>query len=96
MNLEFTGNTFMSNSPSFFLQEFAPRGTVVFNYNDVTVTTGGGQLMTHWGSNDTRSMRFERLEMKGNKFKGVKNESDLLRNVTNVRKRKVSSNAISR
>ena len=41
-------------------------------------------------------MRFDQLEIKGNKFKGVNSEKDLLRNITNVRKRKVSSNTISR
>ena len=96
MHLNFTGNTFKSSNATFFLQEFPPRGQVVFNYNDVTVTPGRGQFMSHWGKNDTRSMRFDLLEIKGNKFKGVNSEKDLLRNITNVRKRKVSSNSINR
>lgn len=96
MHLNFTGNTFVSSNATFFLQEFPPRGQVVFNYNDVTITPGRGQFMSHWGKNDTRSMRFDLLEIKGNKFKGVNSEKDLLRNITNVRKRKVSSNSINR
>ncbi len=96
MNLEFTNNTIKSNNANFFLQEFAPKGKVVFNYNDVTVSTGNGQFMTHWGKNSTNSMRFELLEVKGNVFKGIKSEKELFRNMTNVRKRKISSNRISR
>jgi hypothetical protein len=41
-------------------------------------------------------MRFERLEVQGNIFKGVRNEKEMFRNVTNVRKRTVKSNRISR
>lgn len=96
MQLNFTGNTFKSNNKNFFLQEFAPKGSVVFNYNNVTVTPGGGEFMTHWGKNSTNSMRFDLLELKGNVFKGVKSEKEMLRNVTNVKKRKVSRNTITR
>ena len=96
LNLNFTNNTFKSDNMNFFLVEFAPKGSVVFNYNDVTVSSGDGQFMTHWGKNSTNSMRFDLLEVKGNKIKGVKSESDMFRNVTNVRKRKVNSNRISR
>ena len=96
MNLTFTNNTFRSNNMNFFLQEFASRGKVVFNNNDVVVTSGDGQFMTHWGKNSTNSMKFDQLMITGNKFKGVKSESDMLRNVTNVKKRKVTSNKITR
>lgn len=96
LNLNFINNTFKSDNMNFFLVEFAPKGSVVFNYNNVTVADGDGQFMTHWGKNSTNSMRFDKLELKGNVFKGVKSESDMLRNVTNVKKRKVSSNRISR
>lgn len=96
LSLNFTRNTFRSDNMNFFLVEFAPRGSVVFNYNDVTVADGNGQFMTHWSKNSTNSMRFDLLEVKGNTIKGVKSESDLFRNVTNVRKRKVSSNRLSR
>ena len=96
MNLNFTNNTFKSNNMNFFLQEFASRGKVVFNYNDVDVTSGDGQFMTHWGKNSTNSMKFDQLIITGNKFKGVKSESDMLRNVTHVKKRKVTSNKITR
>ena len=96
MNLNFTNNTFMSDGECFFLQEFAPRGSVVFTCNDVTVRGGNGKFMTHWGSNSSNSMRFDRLEVSGNVFKGVKDEKDLFHHVTNVGKRKVKSNRISR
>ena len=96
MDLNFTNNTFRSNTMHFFLQEFAPKGSVVFNSNDVTVTSGDGQFMTHTGKSSTNSMRFDRLEVRGNIFKGVRNENEMFRNVTNVRKRNVSSNRISR
>lgn len=96
LTLNFTRNTFRSDNMNFFLVEFAPRGSVVFNYNDVTVADGNGQFMTHWSKNSTNSMRFDLLEVKGNTIKGIKSESDMFRNVTNVRKRKVSSNRLSR
>ncbi|MBR5685563.1 MAG: hypothetical protein IKX18_05350 [Muribaculaceae bacterium] len=96
MNLNFTNNTFKSINDNFFLQEFAPKGTVVFNNNDVTVTSGNGQFMTHWGKNSTNDYRFNRLEVKNNVIRGVRNEQELFKNITNVKKRKVTSNRISR
>ena len=96
MRLNFTGNTFKSNNMNFFLQEFAPKGTVVFNNNDVTVTSGDGQFMTHWGKNSTRDYRFDRLEVKNNIIRGVKSERELFKNVTNVKKRNVGTNQITR
>ena len=96
MHLNFTGNTFKSSGKKFFLQEFAPRGTVVFNSNDVTVSSGDGEFMSHWGKNSTNDYRFDRLEVKNNIFRGVKNERELFKNVTNVKKRTVTSNQIKR
>ena len=97
MNLNFTHNTLVSNNMNFFLQEFAKQGQLVFNYNKVTVKPGGGMLMTHWDKKtSTNAMRFNLLEVKGNTFKGVKSEQELLRNMTNTHKRKVSSNRVSR
>jgi hypothetical protein len=96
MRLNFTGNTFKSNNMNFFLQEFAPKGTVVFNNNDVTVSSGDGQFMTHWGKNSTRDYRFERLEVKNNIIRGVKSERELFKNVTNVKKRNVGVNQFTR
>ena len=94
LNLNFTNNTFESNNANFFLQEFASRGTLVFNNNVVTVNAEGGRLMTHWNKNSLKSMRFDRLEVKNNTFKGVNTESDLLKYMTNVGKRQVKSNKI--
>ena len=97
LNLTFTHNTLVSNNMNFFLQEFAKQGKLVFNYNKVTVKPGGGMLMTHWDKKtSTNAMRFNLLEVKGNTFKGVKSERELLQNMTNTRKRKVSSNKVSR
>ena len=96
MHLNFTGNTFKSNNENFFLQEFAPKGRVVFVNNDVTVSGGNGKFMTHWGKNSTHDYRFERLEVRNNIFRGVKSEQDMLKNVTNVKKRTVRSNSITR
>ena len=97
LNLDFTSNTFISEDMNFFLQEFAPRGTLVFNNNDVTVKKGNGQLMTHWDKKfSTSKLRFERLEVSNNVFKGVKNEEELLRNMTNVKKRTVRNNIVKR
>ena len=82
---------------NFFLQEFASRGTLVFSNNDVTINKGNGQLMTHWDKkNSTNNMRFDRLEVNNNIFRGVKSEQDLFQNITNVKKRKVRNNRISR
>lgn len=97
LDLNFTGNTFNSSSETFFLQEFASKGTVIFNNNEVTVAKGNGQFMTHKSSKgSTRSMRFDKLEVKNNVIKGVKNEQEMLKNVTNVGKRKLSNNRLSR
>lgn len=92
LRLNFTGNTFKSTSTNFFLQEFAPKGSVVFNNNDVTVTSGGGRFMTHWSNTPTSTMRFDKLEVKGNVFRGVKNEQEMFKHVTNVGKRTIRSN----
>ncbi len=95
LDLNFTRNTFVSNDMNFFLQEFASKGKVVFNYNNVTVKPGNGTLMTHWNTKvPTNAMRFNQLEVKGNVFKGVKNEKEMFKNMTNTRKRKVSNNTI--
>ena len=49
--------------------------------------------MAHYGKdNSTSSMRFEKLEVKGNEFHGVKSQSDMMTFMTNVRKRSVKSN----
>ena len=96
LHLYFTGNTFKSSSMNFFLQEFASRGTVVFNNNDVTVSGGGGQFMTHWGTNSTRDYRFDRMEVRNNVFRGVGSEKEMFKNVTNVKKRSVKTNQITR
>lgn len=95
MNLDFNSNTFKSSNKAFFLQEFAPRGTVAFINNDVTVTPGDGQFMAHWGKNSTNDYRFDRLEVRNNIIRGAKSESDLLKNVTNVKKRTVMSNRVT-
>lgn len=95
LDLNFTNNTFISNDMNFFLQEFASQGNLVFNNNNVTVKPGNGTLMTHWDTRvSTNAMRFNQLEVRGNVFKGVKSEQELLKCLTNARKRKVSSNSI--
>lgn len=96
LDLNFTGNTFKSSDSNFFLQEFAERGTVVFNSNDVTITGGKGKFMTHWGKNSSHDYRFDRLEVKNNIIRGVGNEGDLFKYVTNVKKRDVKANKITR
>ena len=95
LDVNFTGNTLVSENMNFFLQEFAPRGSVVFNNNDVTVKQGEGQLMTHWSNSSTKSMRFDRLEVTNNTLRGVNGEQDLLKNMTNVGKRTIQRNTIS-
>lgn len=96
LNINFTGNTLVSRDMNFFLQEFANDGTVVFNNNDVTVSRGNGQLMTHWSKISTDAMKFERLEVKNNVFRGVNSEKDLLKTITKVKKRIVQSNSVLR
>lgn len=96
LNLNFTGNTLVCNNMNFFLQEFASRGTVVFNNNDVTVSTGDGRFMTHWSNASTDAMKFERLEVKNNVFRGVKGETDMFSKMTNVKKRTLRSNKFTR
>lgn len=96
VHINFTNNTLVSDNLNFFLEEFANKGTVVFNQNDVTVKDGKGQFMTHWSKGSSNKMRFDKLEVRDNVIRGIKSESDLFRNVTNVKKRKVSNNRISR
>ncbi len=96
LDIDFTGNTLDSDNMNFFLQEFADRGTVVFNSNAVTVKDGNGELMTHWAKGATSSMRFDRLEVTNNVLKGVKGEAQLLKNITNVKKRSLKSNTYMR
>ena len=92
LNLNFTSNTLVSNSTNFFLQEFASKGSVIFNNNDVTITTKDGRFMTHWSNASTDAMKFELLEVKNNVFRGVKGEQDMFKKITNVKKRRLSSN----
>ena len=96
LHLDFTGNTFKSNNMNFFLHEFADKGTVVFRNNDVTVTSGGGEFLTHWSKVSTKNYRFDRLDVQNNVFRGVKTERDFFKNVTNTGKRTVRSNTITR
>ena len=95
-DINFTHNTLVSDNMNFFLQEFADRGTVVFNSNVVTVKDGNGELMTHWAKGATSAMRFDRLEVTNNVMKGVKGEAQLLKNITNVKKRSLKSNSYMR
>ncbi len=93
LDLNFTGNTFNNTGDAFFLQEFAKRGTVVFNSNEVNSSRGQGLFMTHSSSRgSTQSMRFDKLEIKNNVFKGVRGEHEMLKHVTNSKKRKVHNN----
>lgn len=92
LDLRFTHNTFNSNDANFFLQEFAGEGSVVFNHNEVTLNAGG-RLMTHWDSRfDTHSLRFTRLEVQDNVFRGATSEQDLMKGITNVGERIVRGN----
>lgn len=92
LDIDFTGNTFVSNSVNFFLNNFASKGSVTFNNNDVTIKSGNGQFIT--GSSD--KAKFDKLEIQNNVFRGVTGEQDLFRNVNRVNKRRVSHNSISR
>ena len=94
--LNFTGNTFKSNNMHFFLQEFANKGTVTFNNNDVTVSSNDGRFMTHYTKASTDDMKFERLEVKNNLFRGVKSEQDMFKKITSVKKRSIRSNSYLR
>ena len=96
LDLNFTGNTLVCDNTSFFLQEFAQKGTVVFNNNDVTISSGDGRFMTHWSNVSTDAMKFERLEVKNNVFRGVKGEQDMFKKITNVKKRSIRSNKYGR
>ena len=96
LDLNFTGNTLVCDNTSFFLQEFAQKGSVIFNNNDVTVSSGDGRFMTHWSNASTDSMKFSRLEVKNNVFRGVKGEQDMFKKVTNVKKRTIKSNKYGR
>ena len=74
----------MSNSMTFFLQEFATTGSLVFNENNVFVNTNGGKLMAHWNSNPTSSMRFNKLDVRNNLLRGINSIENMLKYITNV------------
>ena len=95
-DINFTHNTLESDNTNFFLQEFADRGSVTFSNNIVTVKDGHGELMTHWSKGSTDAMRFDRLEVTNNVMKGVKSEAELLKNITNVKKRTLKANTYTR
>lgn len=92
LNLDFRKNLFMSNSMTFFLQEFATIGSLVFNENNVFVETNGGKLMAHWNTNPTSSMRFNRLEVSNNLLRGINSIENMLKYITNVGDSIVSGN----
>ena len=94
LNLDFKYNTFDCNHNHFFLEDFASKGNVIFNNNKVNVSTLNGQFMAHYSDTPTSSMRFEKLEIKGNEFRGVNSQNEMLKHITNVRKSKVKSNSI--
>ena len=91
LNLDFRNNTFESTHDNFFLQDFAKRGTLIFNDNIVNVSTGNGLLMAPHSKNSTSS-RFDKLEIIGNEFRGVNSQKDMTKHMTNVRKRTIKSN----
>ena len=90
LDLAFVNNTFVSDNMNFFLQEFATEGALTFKNNEVHAKNG--QLMTHWSSTPTSSMRFHTLKVTNNTFYGTNGEKDVLRNITNVQHRDVSGN----
>lgn len=92
LDLSFVKNTFISNNMNFFLQEFASYGNLTFNENLVRVNQGFGQLMTHWSSTPTSSMRFNTLRVRKNFFFGISSIDNLLVNITNVGSRIVIGN----
>lgn len=92
LDLNFTSNTMQCTSGSFFLQDFATEGNVVFNYNTVTIANGGGHLMTYWGKGNTAKRRFKRLEVVGNSFQGV-DKNSWLKHFLTVDRREVRNNS---
>ncbi len=89
-DLTFTGNVFNSSHYEVLLQEFANEGTLVFTGNTVNSTSRhGGSLITHYDKNtDLHSMRFERLEVGGNRLSGISNRQWLPEGL-NIGKRKL-------
>jgi len=93
LDLFFDHNLIVTPDMTFFLQEFASTGNVVFN-NNVFVTTNYGKLMTHWNSNPTSSYHFNTLEVKNNLFRGVTSIDNMLKNITNVAHSDISGNLV--
>ena len=96
LDLDFRNNTFDSNHNSFFLQGFASKGTVVFNNNKVTVSTGNGKFMTDDTGITSSKLKFDKLEIKGNEFHGIKSEKEMTTRIYNVRKKSIKSNSYSK
>lgn len=85
------GNTFNSDCYEVLFQEFASRGQLVFNGNVVNARRGG-RLFTHYDkSSSIGSMVFDRLEITGNVFNGMR-QDELLPRGMNVTHNKVKAN----
>ena len=65
---------------------------IIIEGNNVFVKTNGGQLMAHWNSAPTSTMRFNRLEVRNNLLRGVNSTENMLKNMTNVGYRLVNGN----
>ena len=65
---------------------------IIIEGNNVFVKTNGGQLMAHWNSAPTSTMRFNRLEVRNNLLRGVNSTENMLKNITNVGYRLVNGN----
>lgn len=96
LDLDFRNNTFDCNHNSFFLQGFANKGTVVFNNNKVTVSTGNGKFMVDDTGITSSKLKFDKLEIKDNEFHGIKSEKEMTKRIYNVRKKSIKSNSYSK
>jgi hypothetical protein len=79
LDLNFTNNNFTSRSAAFFLDEFAEKGSVIFNKNNVNVTNGTGALLVNWTGADLSKSSVNELQVTDNVFKNV-SSSDLISN----------------
>jgi hypothetical protein len=92
LDLVFNKNLFISKTMTFFLQEFASTGSLVFNNNNVITEEPYGKLMAHWNSNPTSSMHFHRLEVQNNILRGISSIENMLKYITNVNDSIVAGN----
>lgn len=68
LSLNFTNNTFNSSDSHFFLQEGAPKTSVVFDGNTINALTGKGIMFANYSG---KPCQFTKIQVTNNTFRGL-------------------------